>query len=812
MAKTKDCIEQTLKAYTKKDGETSLFSKERIKQLAEAYEALEERFRDDPARLQVERKRFLDRSVKSQELYLESKANNKIKSEEIDLVLSAAPNAMEATKAIFEKSTKSFYGARNSIADIRKVMMNKFINILEIGVKDKKLEAYTHSEFDAQTAQAMFEIGTGKEVTVADPNIIELAKTYIKFNNAVVTTLRGAGIQVGEIAGYITRQTHDAVKMISATKQTWIEKTLPKIDNEKTFMEFADNMEKKVQIMSDIYDDITEHNGMNTGTSGAAKFTRSRSMHFKSGADWVAYNNEFGTTNNIMESMLGTARSASRWGAIVSKLGDKPEGTLKYLESKLDNPKQKLKVMEMYRYAIGLDEIPGVTKFSKAMAATRTFLSAKSLSNTLLASLHDNISAAFAIRAATGQNVFSSWFSFWEKYITSLPASEAKRAAEYFKIDLEQGVGIYLARTTGDEVGSGWNAKAHHWIYALNGVAKHTQMVKSGVAMHLGRALKQICSSKKISPTTMQTFFDHGFQVHDVENLGKVKDEVISSNAIWEIPDSEIKLPEGIESTPAKIKEYKSQLEMKFLVHINDFVEMSAPTAGKKEARFFDRLSDPDTAWGQIIRSVSQFKMTPLKMLNDSLYLAALESKSGSKTSMARYLGVRAVMAGISGYAIYRLEELIRQTPTAVAQVEMPDREVKNLQDLKPTDYINLIAKGGGFFGIASDIFMTGWQEPTSVQTSPYLSRNSSTREKLYKATSLIGPAGGFGLDVIEQGWGMLDRLATEDQKVFTKEQVRFIINNTPLMGYHFMYEFRKSMEETIANILNINGSTGGGW
>jgi hypothetical protein len=171
--------------------------------------------------------------------------------------------------------------------------------------------------------------GPGNPGITGDKQALEIAKIAQKWQRAAMATLNREGAWIRSYSGYITRTSHSADKIGSAGPEKWIGDTLPLLDMRRTFGT-SDPQRGRDALFAmhspfargDHFDygkPIEEPLYPNTAKAASTE----RELHFKSGKDWLAYNDKYGdhnATHTFVQSLVTGARRA----ALMKEFGTRP--------------------------------------------------------------------------------------------------------------------------------------------------------------------------------------------------------------------------------------------------------------------------------------------------------------------------------------------------------------------------------------------------------------------------------------------------------------------------------------------------------
>jgi len=673
-------------------------------------------------------------------------------------------------------------------------------------------------ENDLDIAKAMWELGHGRKLVDMTPEAEAAAQTIMKTNNWVVKTLRDVGIDVGELMGYIMRQTHDPSRIAADGLANWktfllenkhidIKKTLASYDNAtkkgvklvvrkkkgKTLSPEEAAAESLGRTLDHIfYSRTTEAMG---GQSSGRDFTSSRGLHLNGPEAFMAYHDRYGYEGSIYGSTKSALVAAARKTAIVSKLTTNPRKGVAHLKKSImkADPSLNLKDLNkhidiMYDMAMGMDEVLATKPIFKAMQTHRNIMTGSMLWGTIKPALFDWSSSASTAKVMFGENYFEAVTKNMGAYFRAIPDTKYRaQVAKDLHLNMELSHTALYGRFTDYEIGNGTLAKLFELQFRLNFVGPHTRAGKTAMGYRAKMKLHEISKSAKMPKENINLLEAYNFTPLDLHHLSKLDD--LTANNIMDMEVTSVpklqhstkgltkaQIPkEGytvigdtvIENVARSPEGFKQDLMLKFVAYVNDVAEMSVPTPGKKEYRQWGRHVSPDTYQGQLIRYGGQFKHTPTKQFNTIVYLASHLKKNGnSNLSTAWFLGYSAAFAGMSRFALDYVEDIWR--------------EKEEPRELNMITFMDSLAKSG-HFGLINDYIMGEYSmwNPTSA--------------------SVVGPGINQAIDL--SMW-LKDAVREGDHKMGNRA-LNAMIYNTPGLGHPFLFHQRQGMLDAIKDLTD---------
>ncbi len=194
------------------------------------------------------------------------------------------------------------------------------------------LKVFATRTLEDKWTDELFELnkrGGGDVGLTKDEHALAIAKIVQKWQQAGMAALNREGAWVRSYSGYITRTSHDPDSIRSAGPEQWVYDTLPHLDLKRTFG--TSDRQRALDALREMWTPMKDGNHFdyghpieeplypNTGKQASAE----RELHFKSGADWRAYNEKYGVSNatrTVIQSLVTGARRT----ALMKEFGTKP--------------------------------------------------------------------------------------------------------------------------------------------------------------------------------------------------------------------------------------------------------------------------------------------------------------------------------------------------------------------------------------------------------------------------------------------------------------------------------------------------------
>ncbi len=212
---------------------------------------------------------------------------------------------------------------------LRRLWIGGFSQDLE---KAGLLKIFASRALEDRWTDELFELnkfGGGEAGVTKDAHALQIARIVQKWQKTGMAALNREGAWIRSYSGYITRASHNPDAIRRAGQEKWIADTLPKLDLGRTFgtkdprrardalramfvpMAQGDHFDYGVPLDEPLY------------PTPAKTASSSRELHFKSGADWRAYNDQFGVSN-ATHTVVEAMRIAARRTALIKEFGTTP--------------------------------------------------------------------------------------------------------------------------------------------------------------------------------------------------------------------------------------------------------------------------------------------------------------------------------------------------------------------------------------------------------------------------------------------------------------------------------------------------------
>lgn len=215
------------------------------------------------------------------------------------------------------------------------------------------LKLFATRNLEDKWTDELFELNRrdgGNPGVTKDPQALAIARIVQKWQTASMGTLNREGAWVRSYSGYITRSSHNPDTIRAAGPEQWVADTLPRLDLARTFG--TTDRQRALDALRVMWTPMKDGNHFDYGRpveeplypNVARQASDSRELHFKTAADWRAYNDKYGVSNptqTVTQAMVIAARRA----ALLREFGSKPaesfERDIAWLKATLQQQSQR---------------------------------------------------------------------------------------------------------------------------------------------------------------------------------------------------------------------------------------------------------------------------------------------------------------------------------------------------------------------------------------------------------------------------------------------------------------------------------------
>jgi hypothetical protein len=633
-------------------------------------------------------------------------------------------------------------GSRMSVAAEQKALGDAYIGGLIHDLERQDLTGIlAKGDSDVDIADALWKIGTKQDTSKLNDQVVGIAKTIQKYQEAARIDANRAGANIGDLPGYIARQSHDGEKIGSAGFDKWLEEIQPRLDP-RTF----EDVSNPTQFLRGVYDGLVsgDHlkapkdapaNGFKGPANIAKKISQERVLHFKDGVAWHEYNTMFGT-GNLRESVLRGLDMAGQNTGIMRRLGTNPESNLNMAMDILAEDVRKSgdpialtnfntardnMIANRFAEVSGATRIPGSAWGARVSANVRAWQSLSKLGGALLSSFTDLPVAASEMRYQ-GKSFLGSLGEMTAGLVKGRGSLEQREILSSFGVYGDAMRGEIMRRFSADDSVGGKMSRGMSLFFKLNGLSWWTDANKASAGLMMAHNLAQ---NKGRAWGAMDEGLRRTLGLYDLDagkwDLLRSMDtrmadgrDYLTTDGIPGIPDKSIGdylSAQGRKVSDAAIRETREGLERSLRAYVNDRVSYAVLEPDARTRSIMNQGTRPGTVMGELNRFMTQFKSFPAAYMQKTMG-RELYGRGYAPTPLGEgYRGSKDLIAALRNGNGERLAmaQLMLWT-TAFGYLSMSAKDAVKGREPRPADdpktWIAAMTQGGGF-GIMGD-FMFG--------------------------------------------------------------------------------------------------------
>ena len=619
-----------------------------------------------------------------------------------------------------------------------------------------------------------------------------LAQAVRKQQKRLRQMFNAHGGDIGDLADFGATHSHDAARLRKMGFEPWRDSVAVRLDwsripDHNTGQPFVaqkgdvPSPAARDRFLKDVYDGIvtggwdTRQPSMSMG--GKALYNRraeARVLHFKSGADWLAYNKEFGL-NDPFSAVIGGLHGLARDVAQMRVLGPNPRMGLEYATqvakvraAKVGDHKLAERVAKQGAKArTMLNHFDGSVNNTEWQAASAFFSGARQV----LTSVQLGSAALSAVTDAATITVASQAMGMKATNVLSrsvqLMTSNATRetaARMGFVADTLSQAGNGAARFLGETIGPELTGRLTDFTMRASGLSFWTDMNRTAFKMEFAGFLAENASRalNDVDPLLRDLLQKRGITATDWDNLRAPAGMFTAPNGATFL--SPMHWLEHQTSLPRMEAE---GLAMRLQMAIEEQLEMAVPTVTLEGRAGILGNTQPGTFGGESLRSTVMYKSFAISLtLNQVRRFNALPTK-----------GAKAIYAAKMSVGMFTLGALAVQL-----------KEMSKGRDPRPMNTgkfaMAALFQGGGL-GIFGDFF--------SSETS---------RAGGGLAETMGGPVVGLASDTLFPVATNLTALATGKDTHLGRDLSNLIRYNTPVLSS--LWPTRLAFDRIVADQLQL--------
>lgn len=533
------------------------------------------------------------------------------------------------------------------------------------------------------------------------------AKGFAEEIGAVMEELRlrfnRAGGQIRKLSDWAMPHTHDAGKIAKAGEDAYVEQTVGLLNRNRMTNPRGrplDTEELKQALRASYQSIVGEELVEGEGKFIAGRHQAHRELHFRDGASYREYSEQFGH-DNYYKTITDHIERLSREVALMETMGMNPQKTFDTLTAGMD--RGFLTDHEsIFKNLMGLNR-PDKSLVMSINSTVRPALSAAQLGSAILSSFSD-IGTASVAAAFNGLN----WTRMLSR-LSELGGEEARVFAAQLGGSIDYALdSVGMSARFDDFAGGSWSQQLADTVFRASGLNAFTNLMRRAHFMEFAYQLGANKSKAlvEIEPRFQGMLRSYGITDAEWEVIRKTPTRQRNNQQYMDIPSMR---DEGL------------QVKMMGIIHQERDLAVLMPDTRTKA--LLNQGMEQGTAKGEGIRAFTQYKSYSVMMVMNNLF---------------RYLASKRV-TGVGGRVQYAGSLLVATTLLGGLSVQLKEiakgRDPRNVRDPR---FLQAAMLQGGGLGILGDFAFS-----------------DSNRYGQPALVAAAGPTGGLVWDMYKAGKGI---------------------------------------------------------
>ena len=589
--------------------------------------------------------------------------------EKVDSFIASGLTVKEAVRAHLLGTEENIKSGRMSVSAAQMQLAENYIGGFIANLeKEDLLAIHNGGHIQRQVAQELWELSTpnGKVGISKIPEAVKIAEIVNKFQTVAKERANRAGAMVGDLAGYIVRQSHDAYKLRKAGYEAWRDSILPRLDAEKTF-----NGADPEEFLKGAYNGIitgihlkpTSEKGEKLfafkGPSNLAKkMSTERVLHFKGANEWFDYNTKFGS-GDLNDSIQHGLELSGKNTALMEMTGTNPnamhEKVISTLTAKYRDDARAMKGFSDNSLAAYMAQVDGTVNFADSPSlgmwggVVRATQSMAHLGGAAISSITDLATMGSEIQFQ-GKTWLESRVASYGSLFEGRGSSEKKQIASLIGVGTDGLTGSVVSRFSGNDSLPGTMSKMQRMFFKLNGLTWWTDTRKISVGMMMSHELATVRGSEwgRLSSVQRDLFGLYDISESDWNHIRRVDTKDLEGRAHI--------TPDAVQHLDGLTAREKDSLESKLQAYYIDRVNHAVISPDNRESVILNAGLQRGTPMGEAVRFFTQFKAFPVsfvnKVIGKSLY-------ARGRRDVPMLLGLMAELT-VLGYIAMSAKDLLK--------------------------------------------------------------------------------------------------------------------------------------------------------
>lgn len=512
-----------------------------------------------------------------------------------------------------------------------------------------------------------------------NPKAAALSKAVQHVQERARVLFNAQGGDIGKLADFGISHRHEANKIRAAGFQKWADDIFGRLDwnriidhtTAKPFTATPGGRPNRAQadrFLQDVFKGIIS-GGWDDRFPSFTEVARStansraehRTLHFKSGADWWDYNEDYGAANAfeaVVQQLSGMARDI----ALMRTFGPNPRAGLGHaaqvMQKVVDEAtdltgrphvkrservqKKVAKARVMLDMLTGVGNRPSDPPMARFFAGTRNLLTAAQLGGASLSQVTDWGSMALAAKAI-GLGARSTWTATVQSMLRGITPQQAKDMGYIF--DTWFNAGASQARFMGSVWTPEVTSRITNTVMRANGMAFLTDRARFGVAMSFGSDLAQVAGKgfDDLDPALKRFMEGNGITAREWDAVRNPAAMFTDPTGGRHISGDWFRRHSGLPDHEAE------DIAIKWGALVRAHQEMAIPTASLRGRATIVGDSKPGTIGGELLRSTVMYKSFMLSVLFNQLRrVQDIDGNMNRALYVAKYIAIMTVLGSVA--------------------------------------------------------------------------------------------------------------------------------------------------------------------
>lgn len=344
----------------------------------------------------------------------------------------------------------------------------------------------------------------------------------------------------------------------------------------------------------------------------------------------------------------------------------------------------------------------GTSLVAKFGDTSRKLVNMAMLGKALISTITDLPQSFMTINTVTGKNIFQTTNEVLSDFVSNIPRESRRELANKLQVFSEDYLSGFMLRRFGSDdgpVGRGFD-KWHNFYMQATGLTDQSHIMRSVIAKNLADhfGTQQLKSFDELYRGAKDSLSRFG--------INSKEWDIIRNSELETVGKTQVLTPESIRNQKGINANRLDEIATNYAAYLDYYSKRGSPTPGMKQNRW-QRVVDPNTVTGQLMRFAGQFKSFSLSVMETM----QAQKNIGATSSLGNMDKVAATiaMASVGGYLAEQMSSFtsrgeFKPFPSNTKEaLDTVTRAVARGGALGLYDYL-LASRGGGYRPISADI------------------------------------------------------------------------------------------------------------